>query len=485
MIRIVEQLTLVIRLLEQMRSQHTNYLQGLTMSKFRTESDSMGDVQIPSDALWGAQTERARQNFQLSSLRFPSTFITALARVKYAAASANSKLGVISAEQAQAIQTAAGQIIAGQHHEHFPLDIFQTGSGTSTNMNMNEVISHLAQATDSHIHPNDHVNASQSSNDVIPTSILVSVASTVVHDLIPALEHLRSVIQAKADSVQQVVKTGRTHLMDAMPITLAQELRAWDAQLAHCQTQLEQQLEQLCELPQGGTAVGSGVNADAQFGELFCAMLTSTTGIKFTSASNKFAGIAGQEVNLLLAGTLNSIATVMLKISNDLRWMNSGPLAGLGEISLKALQPGSSIMPGKVNPVIPEAVAMIAAHISGNYTAVNVAAQQGNFQLNVMLPLIALKQLESIELLSNAARSLADQAIADFSVNQERIDEALARNPILVTALNSRIGYDQAAAIAKQAYKDRRPIIDVAVEMTDISRTELEQLLDPKQLTNS
>ncbi|HET8817141.1 MAG TPA: class II fumarate hydratase [Pseudidiomarina sp.] len=455
------------------------------MSKFRTEKDSMGSVEIPVNALWGAQTERARQNFQLSSLRFPAAFIKALARVKYAAAEANAELGVIESAQAQAIKTAAGQIVAGQHHDQFPLDIFQTGSGTSTNMNMNEVISHLAQAAGSSIHPNDHVNASQSSNDVIPTSILVSVASTIVQDLLPALHHLRTTLQEKADAVATVVKTGRTHLMDAMPITLAQELLAWDAQLAHCQTQLEQQLEQLCELPQGGTAVGSGVNADPQFGELVCAMLSQTTGIHFKSASNKFAGIAGQEVNLLVAGSLNGLATVMLKISNDLRWMNSGPLAGLGEISLKALQPGSSIMPGKVNPVIPEAIAMIAAQVNGNYTAVSTAAQQGNFQLNVMLPLIAFKQLESIELLSNAARSLADQAIADFTVNQSRIDEALARNPILVTALNSRIGYDQAAAIAKQAYQQQRPIIDVAAEMTDIPRNELEQLLDPKKLTNS
>ncbi|PTB89377.1 aspartate ammonia-lyase [Pseudidiomarina aestuarii] len=455
------------------------------MSKFRTESDSMGTVEIPATALWGAQTERARQNFQLSGHRFPSAFITALARVKYAAAHANAELDVIQSEQAQAIKTAAGQIIAGQHHDQFPLDIFQTGSGTSTNMNMNEVISQLAKNAGAAIHPNDHVNASQSSNDVIPTTILVSVATTLTQDLIPALQHLRSVIQTKAESVQDVVKTGRTHLMDAMPITLAQELLAWDSQIAHCQTQLEQQLELVCTLPQGGTAVGSGINADPQFGELVCTMLSQTTGIPFKSAKNKFAGIAGQEVNLLVAGTFNSLAAVLLKMSNDLRWMNSGPLAGLGEISLTALQPGSSIMPGKVNPVIPEAVAMIAAHVTGNYAAVSTAAQQGNFQLNVMLPLIALKQLESIELLSNAARSLADQAIADFSVNQERIDEALARNPILVTALNSRIGYDQAAKIAKQAYQEQRPIIDVAAEMTDIPRTELEQQLDPRKLTNS
>ncbi|RUO42301.1 aspartate ammonia-lyase [Pseudidiomarina aestuarii] len=455
------------------------------MSKFRTESDSMGNVEIPATAMWGAQTERARQNFLLSSYRFPKAFITALARVKYAAAHANAELEVIQPEQAQAIKTAAGQIIAGQHHDQFPLDIFQTGSGTSTNMNMNEVISQLAKNSGASIHPNDQVNASQSSNDVIPTSILVSVATTLVHDLIPALQHLRSVIQSKADSLQDVVKTGRTHLMDAMPITLAQELLAWDSQVAHCQAQLEQQMKLVCTLPQGGTAVGSGINADPQFGKLVCSMLADTTGIPFTSAENKFAGIAGQEVNLLVAGTFNSLAAVLLKISNDLRWMNSGPLAGLGEISLTALQPGSSIMPGKVNPVIPEAVAMIAAHVNGNYAAVSTAAQQGNFQLNVMLPLIALKQLESIELLSNAARSLADQAIADFSINQSRIDEALARNPILVTALNSHIGYDQAAKIAKQAYQEQRPIIDVAAEMTDIPRSELEQLLDPKKLTNS
>ncbi len=450
----------------------------------RTETDSMGKIEVPADALWRAQTERARQNFQLSELRFPTSFISALAAVKASAAQANQQLDILTREQAKAIIKAADAVIDGDHFQQFPLDIFQTGSGTSTNMNMNEVLTSLAkQQSDVDINPNDHVNASQSSNDVIPTAIQVGVSLAIIKNLIPALNHLQQIIENKASTLTGTVKTGRTHLMDAMPITMAQELQAWNSQIANCQQALEQQLRQLSELPQGGTAVGTGINAPRQFSQLFCDYLSKRTAHSFKPAANLFTGIAGQEVNLLLSGVLNSLAAVLMKISNDLRWMNSGPLAGLAEISLKALQPGSSIMPGKVNPVIPEAVAMVAAQVAGNHQTISIAAQQGNFQLNVMLPVIAYNQLQSIELLSNACRTLANDAIADFTVNHERLNDALSRNPILVTALNREIGYDKAASIAKQAYKEQRPIIDVAEDMTDLSRERLQQLLDPQQLT--
>ncbi|MDN7128920.1 class II fumarate hydratase [Pseudidiomarina sp. 1APR75-15] len=454
-------------------------------SQFRTEKDSMGEIDVPADALWRAQTERARQNFGLSTLRFPLRFIHSLAQIKAAAARANGALDLLEPDQVTAIVAAADRVLAETNTDHFPLDIFQTGSGTSTNMNMNEVLAESVQrANGPNVHPNDHVNCSQSSNDVIPTCIQVSCVLALTEHWLPAIVQLQRTIESKAQELEEVVKTGRTHLMDAMPITMAQELRAWGTQLHHCQANVNEVIERLRALPQGGTAVGSGINAPQQFRRLFCEQLSERTDHKFRPADNPFAGIAGQELSLQLAGALNSCGAVLMKISNDLRWMNSGPLAGLGEIELRALQPGSSIMPGKVNPVIPEAVAMVAAHIAGSYQTVAVAAQQGNFQLNVMLPVIAYHLLESIEISGNAMSTLAEQAIKDFTVKHERLEQALARNPILVTALNSVIGYNQAAAIAKQAYKEQRPIIDVADEMTDLSRDELERLLDPKQLTH-
>ncbi|CAB0149627.1 Fumarate hydratase class II [Pseudidiomarina piscicola] len=454
-------------------------------TRFRTEKDSMGSIDVPEDALWRAQTERARRNFSLSKLRFPTRFIHSLAQIKAAAAAANGELDLLNTEQVTAIRTAADAIIAESSTEQFPLDIFQTGSGTSTNMNMNEVIAESIQRNNGPtVHPNDHVNCSQSSNDVIPTCIQVSCVLALTEQWLPAIVHLQKTIEDKARELENVVKTGRTHLMDAMPITMAQELRAWGTQLHHCQSNVNEVIERLRALPQGGTAVGSGINAPAAFRSLFCQQLSARVGQNFRPAENAFAGIAGQELSLQLAGALNSCGAVLMKISNDLRWMNSGPLAGLGEIELRALQPGSSIMPGKVNPVIPEAVAMVAAHIAGSYQTIAVAAQQGNFQLNVMLPVIAHHLLESIEISSEAMTSLADQAIADFQVKHQRLEHALARNPILVTALNSVIGYNQAAAIAKRAYQEQRPIIEVADEMTELSRSELEQLLDPEQLTH-
>jgi len=450
---------------------------------YRTEKDSMGEIKVPQNALYAAQTQRAVDNFSISGLPLPAQMIQAIAMVKASAAKANANIGQLKKEQAEAIIKAAKEIIDGQHLEHFPVDVFQTGSGTSSNMNMNEVIANLAKQQGVEIHPNDHVNQSQSSNDVIPTAIQISSVLAVEKQLQPALKKLIDTIRSKAIELRDVVKTGRTHLMDAMPMTMAQELEAWAGQLEITSEQLPQLLQRSKVLPQGGTAIGTGINAPKEFAPEFAGALTQLSGSEFKSSPNPFTGIAGQELNLQLSAQLNTLATTLLKISNDLRWMNSGPLAGLGEIQLTALQPGSSIMPGKVNPVIPEAVAMVAAQVNGNHTTITTAAQQGNFQLNVMLPVIGYNLLQSIDLLSNSCHALATKAIADFQVNQEQLQKALSKNPVLVTALNPVIGYNKAAEIAKKAYQDGRAIIDVADEMTDLGRERLEQLLDPKKLT--
>ncbi|MFS6536097.1 class II fumarate hydratase [Idiomarina loihiensis] len=450
---------------------------------YRTEKDSMGEVKVPQKALYAAQTQRAVDNFSISGLTLPTQLIQAIAMVKASAAGANAKIGQLEKEQADAIIKAAKEIINGHHLEHFPIDVFQTGSGTSSNMNVNEVIANLAKQSGVEIHPNDHVNQSQSSNDVIPTAIQVASVLAVEKQLTPALKGLIDTIRSKAIELRNVVKTGRTHLMDAMPMTMAQELEAWAGQLDITAEQLPQLLQRSRILPQGGTAIGTGINAPKEFAAEFAEQLTELSGSDFKHSANPFTGIAGQEINLQLSAQLNTLATTLLKVSNDLRWMNSGPLAGLGEIQLTALQPGSSIMPGKVNPVIPEAVAMVAAQVNGNHTTITTAAQQGNFQLNVMLPVIGYNLLQSINILSNSCDALATKAIADFEVNEERLQQALAKNPILVTALNPVIGYNKAAEIAKVAYKDGRAIIDVADEMTDLGRDRLEQLLDPKKLT--
>jgi fumarate hydratase class II len=454
------------------------------MKEFRTESDSMGEVKVPADALYGAQTQRAVDNFKISNQVMPFAFIRAVALIKYCAAEANAELELLSAEKADAIKQAALEVFEGQWRKQFPVDVFQTGSGTSTNMNVNEVLAGLAKRrTGLDIHPNDDVNLGQSSNDVIPTAIQISTARRITRKLIPALDHLQSAIEKKAKAHAEVVKTGRTHLMDAMPLTVEQELNTWAYQLEQAKERLQALLPQLHALPQGGTAIGTGVNSHPDFARLFSASLANFTEQPFTESPNKFAGIAAQDISVATMGSLASVAAAFMKISNDLRWMNSGPLAGLGEIELKALQPGSSIMPGKVNPVIPEAVAMVCAQVLGNQTTVSVAGQAGNFQLNVMLPVIAHNVLLSTEYLTNSAYALADQAISDFKVNPERMQEALAKNPILVTALNPEIGYNKAAEIAKKAYQDKRPVIDVAEEMTDLSRDRLETLLDPAKLT--
>jgi fumarate hydratase, class II len=455
----------------------------MTAASFRLERDSMGELQVPADAHWGAQTQRAAQNFPVSGYRMPRAFIRALALIKQAAAAANARLGLLDTELAVAIAGAATQVAAGEHDAHFPLDVFQTGSGTSTNMNANEVIAHLAAHSGSRVHPNDHVNMGQSSNDVIPTAIHVSAALLLNEELTPALKHLVRTLQKKEAELAGIVKTGRTHLMDAMPLTFAQELSGWRTQIENGVARLAACEPRLLCLAQGGTAVGTGINAHADFGAHVCEELRRLTGIAFQPNRNYFESLSSQDAAVELSGQLKVIAVSLMKIANDLRWMNSGPLAGLAEIALPALQPGSSIMPGKVNPVIAEATAMVAAQVIGNDAAITVGGQSGNFQLNVMLPMIGYNLLESIRLLANVVRLLADKAIAGFTVNRARLAEALERNPILVTALNPVIGYEKGAAIAKKAYAEGKPIREVAAAMTGLPREQLDRLLDPAELT--
>lgn len=450
----------------------------------RQVKDSMGTLDVPIDALYGAQTQRAINNFPISATPLPESFIQAVSYVKFACSEANKELGLMTDAKAEAIQTAAKAVIHGEYLEHFPIDVFQTGSGTSTNMNANEVLATLAEKlTGTAVHPNDDLNMSQSSNDVIPTAIHVAASIALEEKLLPALRHLCDTLKDREEELADVIKTGRTHLMDAMPISMAQELRAWRAQLEDNIARLQDTQKRIQKLPIGGTAVGTGINADPQFGPLTCANLATITAMHFEPMDNLFIGLSSQDSALELSGQLNVLAASLMKIANDLRWMNSGPLAGLGEIQLPALQPGSSIMPGKVNPVIPESVCMVAAQIMGNHTAITVGAQAGNFQLNVMLPMIALNLLQSLEISANASTQLADLAIKGFTVNNENIQHALEVNPILVTALNTVVGYEKGAAIAKEAYASGRPVLEVALEMTDMDKATLEQYLKPALLT--
>ena len=454
------------------------------MSDTRIERDSMGELQVPAQALYGAQTQRAVDNFPVSGKPMPAQFIRALLLAKAAAAKANVELSQLSAGQGEAIVKAVEQLLAGDFIQHFPVDVFQTGSGTSSNMNANEVIATLAsRVLGEPVNANDHVNCGQSSNDIIPTTIHVSAALALHEQLLPALRHLTQVIEAKAVEVHKHVKTGRTHLMDAMPVRMSQVLEGWAAQVKGAQAHLEATLPSLQALAQGGTAVGTGINAHPQFAAGFARQLSGLTQVKFTPGENLFALIGSQDTAVALSGQLKTAAVALMKIANDLRWMNSGPLAGLGEIELQGLQPGSSIMPGKVNPVIPEATVMACAQVIGHHTAITVAGQTGNFQLNVTLPLIAVNLLDGIGLLANVSRLLADSAIAGLKVREDRVAEALARNPILVTALNPIIGYEKAAAIAKRAYKEQRPVLDVALEDSGLEEAELRRLLDPTALT--
>ena len=456
----------------------------MTEQAYRIERDSLGEIRVPADALYSAQTQRAVENFPISRLRFPRAMIRALGMVKGAAAAVNADLGLMDGAMAAAIQAAAANVAAGKVDNQFPLDIFQTGSGTSTNMNANEVIANLAtQRLGSKVHPNDHVNMSQSSNDVIPTAIHVSAYVLVMEQLMPALEHLHATLEQKAKSVDHVVTTGRTHLMDAMPVRLSQELGGWASQIAHGIQRLEASLPRVAELAQGATAVGTGINAHPEFGRRIAAKLAEMSGCPFKTSTNYFEALSTQDAAVELSGQLKTLAVSLLKISNDLRWMNSGPIAGFGEIVLPALQPGSSIMPGKINPVIPEAVMMVCAQVMGNDVTIALGGQHGNFQLNVMLPVVAHNLCESIELLAAVSRVLADKAIAGFTVNEAHIAELVGRNPILVTALNPVFGYEKGAKLAKQAYAEGRLLKDVALETTDLTAAELDRLLDPRQLT--
>jgi fumarate hydratase class II len=456
----------------------------MTDKSHRLERDSMGELEVPDGALWGAQTQRAVMNFPISGIPMPRQFIAALGLVKWAAAGANAELGLLTSDKAIAIQKAALQVARGEHDANFPIDVFQTGSGTSSNMNANEVVARLASdLLGSSVHPNDHVNMSQSSNDVIPTCVHVSAAVAIHDELLPALSRLKETLARKAEETRRIVKTGRTHLMDAMPVTMGQELDGWASQIGSSIDRLGDTMKRLTAIAQGGTAVGTGINAHPKFGSKVAVLLSEQTGVDFRQADSLFEALSSQDTAVETSGQLRTLAVALTKIVNDLRWMNSGPLAGIGEIELPALQPGSSIMPGKVNPVIPEAVAMVCAQVVGNDTTITIAGQSGNFQLNVMLPVVAHNLLQSIEILTSSANCLAGTTIADFRVNEENISRAVGRNPILVTAMNPVIGYEKGAAIAKKAYAESREIREVAREMTDLTESELDRLLDPAALT--
>jgi fumarate hydratase class II len=446
----------------------------------------MGKVAVPTTALYGAQTQRAVDNFRLSGMPMPARFIHALGMIKAAAARANADLGMLDEAKADAIVEAGNAVAAGRHDGHFPVDIFQTGSGTSSNMNANEVIARLAGlASGLAIHPNDHVNMGQSSNDVVPTAIHLSACRALHEHLLPALRGLQSLIARRAVEFSDVVKTGRTHLMDAMPLRFGQELGAWASQIGDAIARCSGSLVRLQRLAIGGTAVGTGINAHPEFGRRVTNLLAAETGLPLECSDDHFRDLSSQDAAVEMSGQLNALAVALMKIANDLRWMNSGPLAGLGEIRLPALQPGSSIMPGKVNPVVPEAVAMVCAQVMGNHQAITIAGQSGSFQLNVMLPLIAFDLLQSIELLGNAAVMLADKAISGFEIDHRRLAQSVQRNPMLVAALNTVIGYEKGAEIAKRAYAENRAVIDVARELTDLDEQTLRRLLDPRSLTEA
>lgn len=451
--------------------------------EYRIEKDSMGEMQVPASALYAAQTQRAVENFPISGLTFPRPFIRALGVIKGAAALVNADLELLAPDKAQAIRAAAIEVSNGAHDDQFPIDVFQTGSGTSTNMNANEVIATLASQGGLKVHPNDDVNNGQSSNDVIPTAIHVAAAMEIADNLLPGLRHLLAALNLRANETRDVVKTGRTHLMDAMPVTLGQEIGGWGAQIEQSIERVLGSLPRLHELAIGGTAVGTGINAHPEFGAQMARKLEELTHIPFREARNHFAAQATLDAATEMSGQLKTLATALFKIANDLRWMNSGPQGGLSEITLPSLQPGSSIMPGKINPVIPEATMQVAAQVIGNDATIALCNASGNFQLNVMLPVAAYNLLQSITLLGNVSRVLADKAIADFAVNDAKMLELVDKNPIMVTVLNPIIGYEKGAALAKQAYKENRRLKDLAAEQTDLSAEELETLLDAKEMT--
>jgi fumarate hydratase class II len=459
------------------------------MDDYRIEHDSMGEVRVPQDALWRAQTQRAVENFPISGSTLEGQHVVAIAQVKAAAAKVNAELGVINQEQADAIRTAAAEIVDGKHLDHFPIDVFQTGSGTSSNMNMNEVLASLAKRAGVDVHPNDHVNASQSSNDTFPTSIHVAATSATTQQLIPALDHLATSLEAKAKEFADTVKSGRTHLMDATPVMLGQEFGGYASAMRYGIERLQAVLPRVAELPLGGTAVGTGINTPQGFAARVIAELADSTGLPFTEARNHFEAQGARDALVELSGQLKTIAVGLTKICNDLRWMSSGPRTGLAEINLPDLQPGSSIMPGKVNPVLPEATLMVCAQVLGNDTAVTVSGASGNFELNVMMPVLARNLLESIRLLSTSSRLLADRCIDGITANVDRMRTYAESSPSVVTPLNRYIGYENAAKVAKTALKEEKTIKQVVVEMGfvergDLTEEQLDSALDVASMTH-
>ncbi|MET8967463.1 class II fumarate hydratase [Streptomyces hydrogenans] len=458
---------------------------------YRIEHDSMGEVRVPAHAKWRAQTQRAVENFPVSGQRLERAHIEALARIKAAAAKVNAELGVIDRDRAEAIAAAAAEVAEGRWDDQFPVDVFQTGSGTSSNMNTNEVLATLAGErlpADRAVHPNDHVNASQSSNDVFPSSIHIAATAAVTRDLIPALDHLAASLERKSAEFASVVKSGRTHLMDATPVTLGQEFGGYAAQVRYGIERLRASLPRLAELPLGGTAVGTGINTPPGFSAAVIAELARATGLPFTEARDHFEAQGARDGLVETSGQLRTIAVSLTKIANDLRWMASGPRTGLAEIELPDLQPGSSIMPGKVNPVIPEAVLMVAAQVTGNDTTVAVAGAAGNFELNVMLPVMAKNLLESVRLLANASRLLADRTVDGVTANAERAREYAESSPSVVTPLNKYIGYEEAAKVAKRSLAERKTIREVVLESGYVDRgaltlEQLDEALDVLRMT--
>lgn len=451
----------------------------------RVERDSMGEMAVPIDALYGATTARAVENFPISSLRFSRSFLRALGLIKQACAQVNLELGLLDSTKADLINRAAAEVANGDWDDHFPIDIFQTGSGTSTNMNANEVIASRAAILAGGgrpVHPNDDVNMCQSSNDVIPAAINVAAYLEIAEHLLPAMQHLQAMLEKRSAETVDIVKTGRTHLMDATPVRLGHEIGGWAVQVKQARERIESALPHLAQLAIGGTAVGTGINAHPEFGAGVAKALSATTSLPFVETENHFFAQSAQETSVEVSGQLKAYAVALMKIANDLRWMNSGPQGGLAEIVLPALQPGSSIMPGKINPVIAEATMMVAAQVIGNDAAITIGAQMGNFELNVMLPVIAHNLLESIAILASTTTVLADKAIAGFTVNTEHIADLVEKNPIMVTALNPIIGYELGAKIAKRAYAEKRRVKEVAAEMTDLSPADLDRLLDPADL---
>ncbi|MFI7287517.1 class II fumarate hydratase [Streptomyces anulatus] len=458
-------------------------------SGFRIEHDSMGEVKVPAGAKWRAQTQRAVENFPVSGQRLERAHIEALARIKGAAAKVNAELKVLDPDIAAAIREAAAEVASGRWDEHFPVDVFQTGSGTSSNMNANEVIATLAtERLGREVHPNDHVNASQSSNDVFPSSIHIAATAAVTADLIPALDHLAKSLGRKSAEFAEVVKSGRTHLMDATPVTLGQEFGGYAAQIRYGVERLRASLPRLAELPLGGTAVGTGINTPPGFSAAVIAEVADATGLPLTEARDHFEAQGARDGLVETSGQLRTIAVSLTKISNDLRWMASGPRTGLAEIALPDLQPGSSIMPGKVNPVIPEAVLMVAAQVTGNDATVATAGAAGNFELNVMLPVIAKNLLESVRLLANASRLLADRTVDGITADVERARAYAESSPSVVTPLNKYIGYEEAAKVAKKSLKDGTTIRETVlasgyVERGDLTMEQLDEALDVLRMT--